>query len=64
MKKDYSEYKLSEYDKYTIRRSNSKDVKLDYFLNNVHFDPADKSFSIRVDEYNEYQAMEDDIEDY
>ena len=64
MKKDYSEYQYSEYDKYLIKRSNQKGVKLDYFVNKVHFSPEDKKFNITVDDYNEYTTIQDEIDEY
>ena len=64
MKKDYSEYQRTEYDKYLFRRSNRNDVLLDYFANYVHFDYESKTVGIRVDDRNEYPSMEFSIEDY
>ncbi len=64
MKKDYSEYRHTEYEKYRIRRSNRRDVRLDYFLNYVSFKPEEKQFIITVDDYNEYDSMRDLFSDY
>ena len=64
MKKDYSEYQLSEYDRYQILRSNRKTVMLDYFINTVRFFPEDRSFIIRVDRGNEYHMMQDYLDEY
>ena len=64
MKKDYSEYQLSEYDRYQILRSNRKNVMLDYFDNTVRFLPEDRSFIIRVDRGNEYHMMKDFLDEY
>lgn len=46
MKKDYSEYKPSEYEKYRLKRSNNKYVRYDYFNNKVGFVPEDKNIFI------------------
>ena len=64
MKKDYSEYQLSEYDRYQILRSNRKTVMLDYFVNTVRFFPEARSFIIRVDRGNEYHMMQDYLDEY
>lgn len=64
MGKDYSEYQLTEYDKYRLRRSNSKDVRLDYFSNTVGFIPAEKRFVVTVDSFNELNAMQTYIDEY
>lgn len=64
MKKDYSEYRYSEYDKYKMQRANLQDVRLDYFVNSVHFNPEERELSIKVDGYNEHRPMEDDIIEY
>ncbi|MBQ5905634.1 MAG: hypothetical protein IIW88_07195 [Clostridia bacterium] len=64
MKKDYSEYKRTEYDKYLSRRSNRDGVLLDYFANYVRFNYETKTVNIAVDDRNEYQAMDFVIEEY
>lgn len=64
MKKDYSEYQLSDYDRYRILRSNRKNVTLDYFVNTVRFFPEDRSFVIRVDRSNEYHMMQELFDEY
>ena len=64
MKKDYSEYKRTEYDKYLSRRSNRDGVLLDYFANYVRFNYETKTVYIAVDDINEYQAMDFVIEEY
>lgn len=64
MKKDYSEYQLSDYDRYRILRSNRKNVTLDYFVNTVCFFPEDRSFVIRVDGSNEYHMMQELLDEY
>ena len=64
MKKDYSEYSHTEYEKYRIRRSNRRDVRLDYFLNYISFKPEEKQFVITVDDYNEYESMRDLFSDF
>lgn len=62
MPDDYSEYQMSEYDKYRSQRSNRKTVKLDYFHNSVRFYPEDRFFRIYVDHSNEYFTMHHLIE--
>ena len=64
MKKDYSEYQLSEYDRYQLLRSNRKTVMLDYFVNTVRFFPEARSFIIRVDRGNEYHMMQEFLDEY
>ena len=54
----------TEYEKYRIRRSNRRDVRLDYFLNYVSFQPEERQFVITVDDYNEYDSMPDLFSDY
>lgn len=61
MEKDYSEYQHTKYDIYRARRSNRKDVILDYFVNKASFSPEDKTIRIVVDSYNEFDAMQDYI---
>ena len=61
MEKDYSEYQRTEYDKYRLRRSNTKNVILDYFVNKAIFFSEDKTIRINVDGYNEYFTMLDTI---
>ena len=58
MDKDYSEYKLTEYDKYRILRSNRKHITLDYFTNTVCFYPEERRFQIHVDGGQEYYWMD------
>lgn len=59
MEKDYSEYQHTEYDIYRARRSNRKDVILDYFVNKAVFSAEDKTIWIHVDSYNEFDDMQD-----
>ena len=63
MNKDYSEYQRTEYDKYRLRRSNTKNVILDYFVNKAIFYTEDKTIRIKVDGYNEYLTMLDFIDE-
>lgn len=63
MDKDYSEYHRTEYDKYRLRRSNTKNVILDYFVNKAIFYTEDKTIRIKVDGYNEYLTMLDFIDE-
>ena len=63
MDKDYSEYQRTEYDKYRLRRSNTRNVILDYFVNKAIFYTEDKTIRIKVDGYNEYLTMLDFIDE-
>lgn len=63
MEKDYSEYHHSEYDNYCLRRSNTENVRLDYFVNKAMFRAEDKTVRIRVDGCSEYFSMMDSVND-
>ncbi len=63
MSKDYSEYRKTEYEKYRIRRANSKNVRFDYFNNTVAFRPEEKRFIISVDSVREYQTVQEVIDE-
>ena len=63
MKKDYSEYKLNEYEKYRYLRSGNQYARFDYFVNSASFNPDSKTIFIRVDESNEYVRRAEDIAD-
>lgn len=61
MKKDFSEYQFSEYEKYLRIKSNTKHLRLDHFLNYARFFPDEKKFYIIVDSFNEEIVMWEDI---
>ena len=61
MKKDYSEYKLNEYEKYSYIRSGNQYVRFDYFVNSASFNAENKTIFIRVDGSNEYVRRAEDI---
>ena len=61
--KDYSEYTLTEAQKYRLRRRGSRAVLLDYFSNTVSFDPERKTFHIQVDDGNEDDWMDSVIDE-
>ncbi len=63
MKRDYSEYELSEYEKYRCLRSDSKYAKLSFYQNTARFDSESKKIFIRVDPVNEYVYRMEDIEE-
>ena len=63
MKKDYSEYRSSDYEKYCRIRSDRKGFNLHTFYNRVHFYPEDRSFHILVDDRMEYHTMQDLIDE-
>ena len=64
MKKDYSEYQYTEYDKYLAQRTAPHGVTLPFFINHVRFDQDEKSIIIEVDSYWESISMQDEIEEY
>ena len=64
MEKDYSEYQISDYDRYRILRSNRKNVTLNFFENTVRFYPEDRSFRIHVYRGHEYHVMQDYIDEF
>ncbi len=61
MKKDFSEYQFSEYEKYQRIKSNTKHLRLDHFLNYARFFPEEKKFYVIVDSYNEEICVWEDI---
>ena len=61
MKKDFSEYQFSEYEKYLRIKSNTKHLRLDHFLNYARFFPEEKKFYIIVDSFNEEIVIWEDI---
>ena len=58
LEKDYSEYTLTEEQKYQLRHRGNKTVLLDYFNNSVSFDPERRTFRIQVDDGKEDDWME------
>ena len=61
--KDYSEYTLTEAQKYRLRRRGSRAVLLDYFSNTVSFDSERRTFHIQVDDGNEDDWMDSVIDE-
>ena len=53
---------LSEYDKYRILRSNSKNVRLDFYHNRVKFYPEKKAINIVVDSWERDDYIDELIE--
>ena len=53
---------LSEYDKYRILRSNSKNVCLDFYHNRVKFYPEKKTINIVVDSWERDDYIDELIE--
>ena len=53
---------LSEYDKYRIVRSNSKNVRLDFYHNRVKFYPEKKTINIVVDSWERDDYIDELIE--
>lgn len=53
---------LSEYDKYRILRSNSKNVRLDFYHNKVKFYPEKKTINIVVDSWERDDYIDELIE--
>lgn len=64
MKKDYSEYKHTDYEKYNIARQSNSYVYYDFFINFASFDPDAKLFSIKVDRVNEDLSMKEAIDEF
>ena len=64
MKKDFSEYQYTDYDKYLAVRSNRDGLHLDVFHNNVSFSPEDRKFYIGVDSAHEYYFSQKYIDIY
>ena len=64
MKKDYSEYQYTEYDRYRSIRENRAGIRYDLFYNTVRFYPEEKFFRILVDKRYEYYIMQEDLEQY
>ena len=63
MAKDYSEYRLSDYEKYLLARSGGGEIRLKYFRNSAKFDPDGKGFYISVDPGCEFHYMNELIEE-
>lgn len=53
---------LSEYDKYRLLRSNSKNVRLDFYHNRVKFYPEKKTINIVVDSWERDEYIDELIE--
>ena len=64
MKKDYSEFKHTDYEKYNIARQNNSYVYYDFFFNFASFESDSKLFSIKVDRVNEDLSMKDAIDEF
>lgn len=64
MKKDYSEYKHTDYEKYNIARQSNSYVYYDFLINFASFDSDSKLFSIKVDRVNEDLSMKDAIDEF
>lgn len=53
---------LSEYEKYIMLRSNTKNVKLDFYNNKVRFHPEKKTIDIAVDSWERDEYIDELIE--
>ena len=62
MKKDYSEYQYTEYDRYRSIRENRAGIRYDLFYNTVRFYPEEKYFRIHVDPGYEYYTMQENLD--
>ena len=62
MKKDYSEYQYTEYDRYRSIRENRAGIRFDLFYNTVRFYPEEKYFRIHVDPGYEYYTMQENLD--
>ena len=56
---DYSEYQLTDYERYQAFRRDRKTLKLNYFTNKVLYDRDDHLLSIKTDIYEEYFSVHD-----
>ena len=63
MAEDYSEYVLSEEEKYNLLRRNTPYLRLDYFSNTLSFSQKKNVMRITVDGEKEYVAMFDAIQE-
>ena len=63
MAEDYSEYVLSEEEKYNLLRRNTPYLRLDYFSNTLSFSQKKNVMRITVDGGKEYVAMFDAIQE-
>ncbi len=63
MAEDYSEYVLSEEEKYNLLRRNTPYLRLDYFSNTVSFSQKKNVMRITVDDGKEYVSMFDAIQE-
>ena len=61
--KDYSEYTLTEAQKYRLRRRGNRAVLLDYFGNSASFDSERRTFHIQVDDGKEDDWMDSFIDE-
>lgn len=64
MKKDYSEYQVSEREKYRIYRQGNEDVSFNFFLNYATFYTSSKKVIIEVDSFNEFITMKNEIDEF
>ena len=62
--KDYSEYELTAYDRYRMKREHRKDIILGYFHNKVRFDAEKRTIRFYVDDLNEDYSMDSFIDEY
>ena len=62
--KDYSEYELTAYDRYRMKREHRKDIILGYFHNKVRFDAEKRTIRFYVDDLNEDYSMDSLIDEY
>jgi hypothetical protein len=64
MKKDYSEYQLTDIEKYNMLRNGNNFLRYDYFINAVRFSEDTKKISILVDSSNEFEFMKEYLDEY
>lgn len=62
--KDYSEFELTAYDRYRMKREHRKDIILGYFHNKVRFDAEKRTILFYVDDFHEDYSMDSMIEEY
>ena len=62
--KDYSEFELTAYDRYRMKREHRKDIILGYFHNKVRIDAEKRTILFYVDDFHEDYSMDSLIEEY
>lgn len=64
MEKDYSNYQLSDDEKYDLNFVNNRYIKYNYFVNSVLVNDSQKEMFIHVDNSKEHNVMHQYIEEF